>query len=70
MNVPLLSATWQRCVGRQNSAPLPHIHLYWATHCLLVNTAAALDIPCKLQKRLPAIDDALESLTNFMGGMA
>ncbi|MEI6655749.1 MAG: hypothetical protein WCP45_13365 [Verrucomicrobiota bacterium] len=40
-----------------------------ATHCLLVNTAAALDIPCKLQKRLPAIDDALGSLMNFMGGV-
>jgi hypothetical protein len=40
-----------------------------ATHCLSVNTAAALDIPCKLQKRLPAIDDALGSLMNFMGGV-
>ena len=30
--------------------------------------AAALGIPCKLKKRLPAIDDTLGSLMNFMGG--
>jgi hypothetical protein len=41
-----------------------------ATHCLLANTAAALGIPCKLRKRLPAIDEALDSLMNFMGGTA
>jgi hypothetical protein len=39
-----------------------------ATHCLLVKTAAALGIPCKLKKRLPALNDALGSLMGFMGG--
>ena len=39
-----------------------------ATHSLLVSTAAALNIPCKLKKRLPALDDALGSLMNFMEG--
>jgi hypothetical protein len=39
-----------------------------ATQCLLTKTAAALGIPCKLKKRLPALDDALGSLLGFMGG--
>jgi len=40
-----------------------------STHSLLVNTAAALGIPCKLKKRLPALDSALGSLRKAMEGM-
>jgi hypothetical protein len=39
-----------------------------ATHALLTPTAAALGIRCGLQRRLPALREALDSLMRFMGG--
>ena len=39
-----------------------------STYSLLVNIAVDLNIPCDLKKRLPALDDALGSLRNFMEG--
>ncbi len=39
-----------------------------STYSLLVNIAVALDIPCKIKKRLPALESALGSLRNFMQG--
>jgi hypothetical protein len=39
-----------------------------STYSLLVTTAGTLHIPCDLKKRLPALDDALASLWNFMEG--
>lgn len=39
-----------------------------ATHALLATTAAALGIRCDLKDRLPALDEAFESMMDFMGG--
>lgn len=37
-----------------------------ATQCLLAKTAKALGIRCACKKRLPALDDAFESMMSFM----